>query len=337
MDALIDHAEAKAGLPLLRVHWYDAANQGVPDRSQQEIGMLARVKLRPGRIGFDGEQKGVDLRIGLDLVAHARNAAIDTAFLVSGDDDLTEAVEEAQAHGLQVTILAVPTVTGAAHGVSQSLLAAADDDLDLIAADGLDSAITPRKTQAQSLITASASTRHSQVPSPMALANRPRPPAQPPNETIPPAPPSSGVVFTSSTHAHPLADLVLGNTDRPATTSLTSDKVAETIERVTSHVLTTWFNGRAPDEHTELSAGRPSIPRDVDRALLRDLSDALGQYDLSDDIRYELRAHFWAEVDRRGAADTPVAATEPSQQAAETPSSAADVEPTGQVGTVRLI
>ena len=117
IDALIAHATERSGLPLLRVHWYDAARDGVPDDSQQKIGLLPRVKLRLGRIGFDGEQKGVDLRIGLDLVAHARNAAVDAVFLVSGDDDLAEAVEEAQALGVQVTILAVPNKSGEPHGV----------------------------------------------------------------------------------------------------------------------------------------------------------------------------------------------------------------------------
>ena len=69
--------------------------------------MLPRVKLRLGRTSPHGEQKGVDLRIGLDLAAHGRNHVVDTMYLVR-DDDLSEAVEEAQNHGSQVVILAVP-------------------------------------------------------------------------------------------------------------------------------------------------------------------------------------------------------------------------------------
>jgi uncharacterized LabA/DUF88 family protein len=143
IDALIAHATHRSGLPLLRVHWYDSARNGVPNPTQEKIGLLPRVKLRLGRVGFDGEQKGVDLRIGLDLVAHARNAAVDVIFLVSGDDDLTEAVEEAQAHGVQVTILAIPNIQGHPHGVSRHLQAAADG-LDLLAAEPLDAAVAPR-------------------------------------------------------------------------------------------------------------------------------------------------------------------------------------------------
>lgn len=44
IEALVAHAEKKSGLPLLRVHWYDAARDGVPDETQQKIGLLPRVK-----------------------------------------------------------------------------------------------------------------------------------------------------------------------------------------------------------------------------------------------------------------------------------------------------
>jgi hypothetical protein len=57
IGALIAHAENASALPLPRVHWYDAAHNAVPDQAQEKIGMLPRVKLRLGRIGFDGEQK----------------------------------------------------------------------------------------------------------------------------------------------------------------------------------------------------------------------------------------------------------------------------------------
>ena len=181
IDALIAHATERSGLPLLRVHWYDAARDGVPDDSQQKIGLLPRVKLRLGRIGFDGEQKGVDLRIGLDLVAHARNAAVDAVFLVSGDDDLAEAVEEAQALGVQVTILAVPNKSGEPHGVSRHLQGAADG-LDLLTGEALDAAVKPRTAVLEPTPVATPAVTvprpvpvpgPSQVPTPTLLANRP--------------------------------------------------------------------------------------------------------------------------------------------------------------------
>ena len=123
--SMTQHAQT-SGLPLLRVHWYDSARNGVPDSTQERIALLPGVKVRLGRIGFDGEQKGVDLRIGLDMVGHARNNAVDVMYLVSGDDDLTEAVEEVQAHGVQVILLAISNDKGAPHSVSRHLQQAAD-------------------------------------------------------------------------------------------------------------------------------------------------------------------------------------------------------------------
>src|SRR5215218_900917 len=75
LQGLSSEAQSLADLPVLRVNWYDAAANGVPDPEQERIGILPKVKLRLGRFGFDGQQKGVDLRIGLDMVAHARNGA----------------------------------------------------------------------------------------------------------------------------------------------------------------------------------------------------------------------------------------------------------------------
>src|SRR5690348_7811438 len=64
IDALVQQAETMSELSVLRVHWYDSAKDGVPDPQQQRIGELPKVKLRLGRFGIDGQQKGVDLRIG---------------------------------------------------------------------------------------------------------------------------------------------------------------------------------------------------------------------------------------------------------------------------------
>lgn len=50
-------------LPLLRMHWYDAALSGVPDPSQRSIATLPRVKLRLGRT-VHGEH--LSTRLGVD-------------------------------------------------------------------------------------------------------------------------------------------------------------------------------------------------------------------------------------------------------------------------------
>lgn len=128
ITALIEQIETDSGLPLLRVNWYDAGSRpgGMPDAMQDDIGALPRVKLRLGRLSYSGEQKGVDVRIGLDLAIQAQHRVADVAYLVSGDDDLTEAVEEAQGRGVQVVLLAVPDHDGSPLAVSRHLIRAAD-------------------------------------------------------------------------------------------------------------------------------------------------------------------------------------------------------------------
>lgn len=296
IDVLAEHAEDKSGLPLLRVHWYDAAHDGVPDITQQKIGLLPRVKLRLGRIGFDGEQKGVDLRIGLDLVAHARNAAVEVIYLVSGDDDLTEAVEEAQAHGVQVIVLAVPTRSGEPHGVSRHLQSAADG-LDLLAADALDTVIVRRIAIAptgtiidEPVADASPDELPTPAPSPALLADREQVPRLAPTRTTPvlavSPPPDTELVYSTSTSG--------GSSLAPE--YVDDDHISEVISRVVKRVSQTWLDGHSAMHRRELVAQRPSIPRDVDRALLLDLSAALDIYDLSDRVRHELRAQFWAAI-----------------------------------------
>lgn len=92
---------------LLRMYWYDAAKDGVFSDEHKRIGLLPGVKVRLGRMSYNGEQKGVDLKLGLDLVGVARNRSADVAYLLSGDDDLAEAVEAAQDLGMKVVLLGI--------------------------------------------------------------------------------------------------------------------------------------------------------------------------------------------------------------------------------------
>ena len=152
VSGIIKQAERESGLPVLRLHWYDSGSKpgGAPDRVQENIGELPRVKLRLGRLSPHGEQKGVDLRIGLDLASHGRNKVSDLVYLLSGDDDLTEAVEEAQGHGVQVVILAVPDAEGHPHAVAKHLIRACDDvvilDTQIVDATVLVRTLTPPLT-----------------------------------------------------------------------------------------------------------------------------------------------------------------------------------------------
>ncbi|GAA0562596.1 NYN domain-containing protein [Paractinoplanes ferrugineus] len=251
IDALVQQAEALSELPVLRVHWYDSARDGVPDTLQQFIGELPNVKLRLGRFGVDGQQKGVDLRIGLDLVTHARNGAADVFILVSGDDDLTEAVEEAQVHGVQVILLAVPNAEDRPHGISRHLIRAADG-LKILFPDTIDQTVTKVEMSP--------------------------PPTQPTAQSIAVGGPG-GRLRAKAKYEEPA-------------------ELAEQIDSVVTNVLTTFRRSATPEALAELTTGKPSIPRDIDKALLTDLSDRRGGTDLSEAVRHQLRGEFWEQYDK---------------------------------------
>ncbi|HEY9292380.1 MAG TPA: NYN domain-containing protein, partial [Microlunatus sp.] len=287
---LIEQAETASGLPLLRANWYDSARNAVPDPEQERIAMLPKVKVRLGRIGYAGEQKGVDLRLGLDLITHARNRAAEMMFLISGDDDLSEAVEEAQLHGVQVIILGVPDNNGHAHGVSRHLRRAADD-LALLDAELIGTAIGRAVAPTVPAPAAHHSQKNNDIPSPALLAatHRTEASASSPAGPATPTPPPSGragatLAYRSDTEQHN------GHGD-PA------DKdAAAVIDSVARQVLHTWLGSATAEQRQALLAGRPSIPREIDKALLIDLSDSLGEYDLSDSRRFSLRERFWHQV-----------------------------------------
>lgn len=110
-DDLVKALDAEAGhacgqLALLRVYWYDALPGNRLSLEQNNIAMLAGVKLRLGALNSAGEQKGVDSLIVTDLIDLARNKAITDAVLVSGDEDLRIGVQVAQSFGVRIHILA---------------------------------------------------------------------------------------------------------------------------------------------------------------------------------------------------------------------------------------
>lgn len=318
VQRLIEQAEQLSGLPLLRLNWYDSGNRpgGAPDATQETVGMLPRVKLRLGRTSPHGEQKGVDLRIGLDLAAHGRNHVVDTMYLVSGDDDLSEAVEEAQSHGSQVVILAVPDPSGRPHAVSNHLIRESDG-LELVDPATIDETVRPRQLQPDAVAELSPGAAGVVVPLPgprPAAEDASSPPAgkrqetAPSHETVPtPAilartrPQSVGAgtggagsntgskVAWSSSREHPV--------NRPHTLS---PAMIEMIDDVCRGVVTAWRATATDEDRRRVLSERPFIPSDLDRTLLTDLSARLDVYDIPDELRYRLREQFWDAVDELG-------------------------------------
>jgi uncharacterized LabA/DUF88 family protein len=109
---LIRYGEAASRCELLRLYWYDGAPSTGPTPDQLLIAEEPDVKLRLGRLR-KREQKGVDTLIVLDLTTLARERAITRAFVLSGDEDLREAVLVAQQLGVRVGLLGLtPTSSG---------------------------------------------------------------------------------------------------------------------------------------------------------------------------------------------------------------------------------
>ena len=94
----------------LRVYWYDAARDGVPEPEHDRIGAHPGVKVRLGRLTRFG-QKGVDALVFRDMMKLSAEHAICTAFLVAGDEDLRQGVLEAQDYGVKVVLIGIaPTI-----------------------------------------------------------------------------------------------------------------------------------------------------------------------------------------------------------------------------------
>ena len=95
------------GLPLLRIYWYDGASTG-PNAAHVALAYRPSLKLRLGQVDAEGQQQGVDALLVADLVTLAKNHALCDAVLVTGDDDLRDGVEQAQAYGARVHLIGIP-------------------------------------------------------------------------------------------------------------------------------------------------------------------------------------------------------------------------------------
>lgn len=225
--------------------------------------MIDNVKLRMGRISISGEQKGVDLRLGLDLMSMGSTRAVEVAYVISGDDDLTEAVTDAQDLGQQIKVIAVPGADGSPQSVAANLRLAADSTLTI----PLDSI---RKTVTQV-----------SRPATEQLAKTDGTPVLPPGpekfRVIPPAPAAPTVIYSSST------------TTDSGTEDVTIALDPGIISDVAQATYRVWVQTATDPQRKDLHQSRPSIPPDVDRVLLKDLADRTGLWDIPTWARYQLR------------------------------------------------
>jgi uncharacterized LabA/DUF88 family protein len=85
--------EALAAMSLHRVYWYDAPP------------LESRVALTASDLEPNIHQKGVDMRLGLDIAALTLQAHVDTFVLVAGDSDFVPAMKFARREGAQVFLV----------------------------------------------------------------------------------------------------------------------------------------------------------------------------------------------------------------------------------------
>jgi uncharacterized LabA/DUF88 family protein len=78
---------------------------------------LENAALKDADFKPDFEQKGVDMRIGLDIANHAATRSVDRIILISGDTDCLPAMKHARISGLQIVLASLPN-----HKVAPELL-----------------------------------------------------------------------------------------------------------------------------------------------------------------------------------------------------------------------
>jgi uncharacterized LabA/DUF88 family protein len=74
----------------------------------KQIPVAAGAKLQDSDFVPDFEQKGVDMRIGLDIGVYSANRAANRIVLVSNDTDCIPALKHARRAGLQMVIIELP-------------------------------------------------------------------------------------------------------------------------------------------------------------------------------------------------------------------------------------
>jgi uncharacterized LabA/DUF88 family protein len=297
IEGIMACAKDYCGLDVLRVHWYDASRDALFSPEHKQIGLLPDVKVRLGRISYSGEQKGVDLKLGLDLVGIARNRAASVAFLVSGDDDLAEAVEAAQDLGMKVVLIGVekPTHRLGVTAVAEHLALRVDNIITL-PEELIEKCFTRSvaREPAPSPATVPSVTPMTAFPAAPGAEERPRPK---------PAPPVPGPALRPAAPRRPQSQLVYSSgasgSGYGAGGAIHEQALLETAEEVGKSVAANWYGSTTQRELSEVLADRPLLPPEIDRVLLRDCAQRIGEAgtDLQA-VRRTLRQAFWEKLDQ---------------------------------------
>lgn len=293
---IVQSVKKNSGLSNLRVYWYDASKDGLFTEQHKRIGLIAGVKVRLGRISYNGDQKGVDLRLALDLVGVARNGSARVAYLVSGDDDLAEAVEEAQGLGMKVILLGVAKAENRLGVASVAEhLALTMDSIEILPDQLLDSSFTrvlewDKSHSENSALIAEATFVANEIesggkpstPTPAIMAQK--------TLSIPPAVSATQVEVVYSSDA---------NRQGYQGSAVYEQKELTVAQEIGCKVAESWLALTTQADVKELLADKPQLPLEIDRTLLKDCAQVLGEWKTDQQtIRRTLRGAFWEYLNK---------------------------------------
>lgn len=283
IEGLIGLTTEDSDLELLRLYWYDASRNAIFNDEHKQIAMLDDVKVRLGRLGVNGQQKGVDLRLGLDLVELARNGAAQTAYLLTGDDDIAEAVEAAQDLGMKVVLLGIADQTRrlGLHSAAEHLVLQVDRTVK-VPQSLIDATFTPAPTTRPA----------SAMPKPG--RSRPSSGSSPASRPVYMPVPTDVAAKSSK-----LSSSSVYSTDSPSGPGADKTSILETATEVAASAARSWYTTVTMPELQEVLADRPVLPADIDATLLRDCAAQIG-YDNTElqSVRRQLRHAFWETIDQ---------------------------------------
>ena len=103
---LTEFAERISGLPLLRIYWYDRTSH---DLAKLHVTLADQpgIKVRMALANQRGQRKGVDSLVVADMLTLTRNRAMAECVLLSGDEGVTDGVQQAQEYGVRVHLLGI--------------------------------------------------------------------------------------------------------------------------------------------------------------------------------------------------------------------------------------
>lgn len=274
---LKEQAGAESGQrEVLRLYWYDAAARKEPTPEQREVARQADTKLRLGSLNRFGHQKGVDALLLGDMMDLAYSRSVDLAFLVSGDEDLVEAVTRVQAAGIRLYLWGVDSPRNT---LSVELRHEADRCRLLTG------------TELKPFFSAIEVPGPPEVAWTPPLAPDPRPGVRPRWEILR----RDSAVSTEAVTVNGI----------PPTTYAVVDleQVADEARRFAR----SWLEAASPADLDELRRShRPVIPYQIDARLLTTTCRSLGispDDQLDFDARIALRNGFWDEVERAAASE----------------------------------